>query len=145
MCHPSWGRARAAAQRLSDFARLRRVRDRIDREYAREEVQLPDTTATTVAEWLENLGLSVYAEGFFREEVAFEDLPALAEDDLVNTFEMHKIGHLRKAMASIEGLKTRNKKIPVVPVNEGAPVEDLKSKPLTNVLDANADSTASAA
>ncbi|CAL9449086.1 AraC family transcriptional regulator [Streptomyces sp. Tu 3180] len=34
MCHPSWGRARAAAQRLSDFARLRRVRDRIDREYA---------------------------------------------------------------------------------------------------------------
>ncbi|MGC2998763.1 helix-turn-helix transcriptional regulator [Streptomyces sp. G35A] len=35
MCHPSWGRARAAAQRLSDLARLRRVRDRIDREYAR--------------------------------------------------------------------------------------------------------------
>ncbi|MFD3653620.1 helix-turn-helix transcriptional regulator [Streptomyces sp. NPDC058620] len=35
MCHPAWGRARAAAQRLSDFARLRRVRDRIDREYAR--------------------------------------------------------------------------------------------------------------
>jgi AraC-like DNA-binding protein len=35
MCHPSWGRARTAARRLSDFARLRRVRDRIDREYAR--------------------------------------------------------------------------------------------------------------
>jgi AraC-like DNA-binding protein len=35
MCHPSWGRARTAAQRLSDLARLRRVRDRIDREYAR--------------------------------------------------------------------------------------------------------------
>ncbi|MFI8192437.1 helix-turn-helix transcriptional regulator [Streptomyces sp. NPDC085946] len=35
MCHPSWGRARAAAQRLGDLARLRRVRDRIDREYAR--------------------------------------------------------------------------------------------------------------
>ena len=34
MCHPSWGRARTAAQRLSDLARLRRVRDRIDREYA---------------------------------------------------------------------------------------------------------------
>ena len=34
MCEPSWGRARAAAQRLSDLARLRRVRDRIDREYA---------------------------------------------------------------------------------------------------------------
>ncbi|MBA4864105.1 helix-turn-helix transcriptional regulator [Streptomyces sp. PSKA54] len=40
MCHPSWGRARPAAQRLSDLgrqsdlARLRRVRDRIDREYA---------------------------------------------------------------------------------------------------------------
>ncbi|SEG88805.1 AraC-type DNA-binding protein [Nonomuraea solani] len=34
MCHPSWGHARAAAQRLSDLARLRRVRDRIDREYA---------------------------------------------------------------------------------------------------------------
>ncbi|MFP3986303.1 AraC family transcriptional regulator [Streptomyces sp. E11-3] len=34
MCHPSWGRARIAAQRLSDLARLRRVRDRIDREYA---------------------------------------------------------------------------------------------------------------
>ena len=34
MCHPSWGRALAAAQRLSDLARLRRVRDRIDREYA---------------------------------------------------------------------------------------------------------------
>jgi AraC-like DNA-binding protein len=34
MCHPSWARARAAAQRLRDLARLRRVRDRIDREYA---------------------------------------------------------------------------------------------------------------
>ncbi|WP_251067382.1 helix-turn-helix transcriptional regulator [Streptomyces sp. ISL-36] len=34
MCHPSWGRARVAAQRLSDLALLRRVRDRIDREYA---------------------------------------------------------------------------------------------------------------
>ncbi len=35
MCHPAWARARVAAQRLDDFARLRRVRDRIDREYAR--------------------------------------------------------------------------------------------------------------
>jgi AraC-like DNA-binding protein len=35
MCHPSWGRARTEAHRLSDLARLRRVRDRIDREYAR--------------------------------------------------------------------------------------------------------------
>src|SRR5688572_8271806 len=35
MCHPSWGRALTAAQRRSDLARLRRVRDRIDREYAR--------------------------------------------------------------------------------------------------------------
>ncbi|QFG23705.1 helix-turn-helix transcriptional regulator [Actinomadura sp. WMMB 499] len=35
MCMPEWGRARARAQRLGDLARLRRVRDRIDREYAR--------------------------------------------------------------------------------------------------------------
>ena len=34
MCLPSWGRARIAAQCLTDLARLRRVRDRIDREYA---------------------------------------------------------------------------------------------------------------
>jgi AraC-like DNA-binding protein len=34
MCHPSWTGALAEAQRLSDLARLRRVRDRIDREYA---------------------------------------------------------------------------------------------------------------
>jgi transcriptional regulator GlxA family with amidase domain len=34
MCHPSWGRALTAAQRRSDLERLRRVRDRIDREYA---------------------------------------------------------------------------------------------------------------
>ena len=34
MCHPSWGRARIVAHRLNDLARLRRVRDRIDREYA---------------------------------------------------------------------------------------------------------------
>ncbi|MDP4505763.1 helix-turn-helix transcriptional regulator [Nonomuraea sp. G32] len=34
MCHPSWGPALTAAHRLSDLARLRRVRDRIDREYA---------------------------------------------------------------------------------------------------------------
>ncbi|MEV0156540.1 helix-turn-helix transcriptional regulator [Micromonospora sp. NPDC050686] len=34
MCHPSWGRARSAARHLDDLARLRRVRDRIDREYA---------------------------------------------------------------------------------------------------------------
>lgn len=35
MCHPSWRHARIAAQRLGDLTRLRRVRDRIDREYAR--------------------------------------------------------------------------------------------------------------
>ncbi|MFF5900599.1 helix-turn-helix transcriptional regulator [Streptomyces argenteolus] len=35
MCHPGWRHALIAAQRLEDFARLRRVRDRIDREYAR--------------------------------------------------------------------------------------------------------------
>ena len=40
MCHPAWARALTAARRpvnlgnLSDLARLRRVRDRIDREYA---------------------------------------------------------------------------------------------------------------
>ncbi|RNM12552.1 helix-turn-helix transcriptional regulator [Nocardioides pocheonensis] len=34
MCRPSWGRALADAHRLDDLARLRRVRDRIDREYA---------------------------------------------------------------------------------------------------------------
>ena len=34
MCHPSWRRALTAAQHLRDLARLRRVRDRIDREYA---------------------------------------------------------------------------------------------------------------
>ena len=32
--HPSWGRAITTAQRSSDLARMRRVRDRIDREYA---------------------------------------------------------------------------------------------------------------
>lgn len=35
MCHPGWRHALLAARRLSDLARLRRVRDRIDREYAR--------------------------------------------------------------------------------------------------------------
>ncbi|MFH8800772.1 helix-turn-helix transcriptional regulator [Streptomyces sp. NPDC017936] len=35
MCHPAWKLALTAAQRLNDLARLRRVRDRIDREYAR--------------------------------------------------------------------------------------------------------------
>ncbi|MGF1427207.1 helix-turn-helix transcriptional regulator [Kitasatospora sp. LaBMicrA B282] len=34
MCHPAWGRALAEAHHLADLARLRRVRDRIDREYA---------------------------------------------------------------------------------------------------------------
>lgn len=35
MCRPSWARARAEHQRLRDLALLRRVRDRMDREYAR--------------------------------------------------------------------------------------------------------------
>jgi AraC-like DNA-binding protein len=34
MCDASWARALTAAQCQSDLARLRRVRDRIDREYA---------------------------------------------------------------------------------------------------------------
>ncbi|WP_307804860.1 hypothetical protein [Streptomyces sp. VRA16 Mangrove soil] len=34
MCRPGWALALVAAQRLKEFARLRRVRDRIDREYA---------------------------------------------------------------------------------------------------------------
>lgn len=34
MCKPEWRRARVQAQRLDDLARLRRVRDRIDREHA---------------------------------------------------------------------------------------------------------------
>ncbi|WP_405940863.1 helix-turn-helix transcriptional regulator [Streptomyces sp. NBC_00207] len=35
MCKPEWRRARVQAQHLADLARLRRVRDRIDREYAK--------------------------------------------------------------------------------------------------------------
>ncbi|MGY1456465.1 hypothetical protein [Streptomyces sp. SS8] len=35
MCRPAWRRALVQAQRLSEFTRMRRVRDRIDREYAR--------------------------------------------------------------------------------------------------------------
>lgn len=35
MCHPAWARARTAAHHLDDLARLSRVRDRLDREYAR--------------------------------------------------------------------------------------------------------------
>ncbi|MFD8555174.1 helix-turn-helix transcriptional regulator [Streptomyces fradiae] len=35
MCRPGWRRARVQAQYLAELARLRRVRDRIDREYAR--------------------------------------------------------------------------------------------------------------
>ncbi|MBN3932340.1 helix-turn-helix transcriptional regulator [Streptomyces verrucosisporus] len=35
MCRPAWRRALVRAQRLSEFTRIRRVRDRIDREYAR--------------------------------------------------------------------------------------------------------------
>lgn len=34
MCRPSWADARAEARRLEDLALMRRVRDRIDREYA---------------------------------------------------------------------------------------------------------------
>jgi AraC-like DNA-binding protein len=34
MCYATWGRALGDAHRLEDLARLRRVRDRIDREYA---------------------------------------------------------------------------------------------------------------
>nr|WP_067124810.1 hypothetical protein [Microtetraspora malaysiensis] len=34
MCHPSWTRALNEAHRRGDLARLRRVQDRIDREYA---------------------------------------------------------------------------------------------------------------
>ncbi|MBZ4320807.1 helix-turn-helix transcriptional regulator [Streptomyces huiliensis] len=34
MCQSEWRRARVEAQRLADLARLRRVRDRIDRDYA---------------------------------------------------------------------------------------------------------------
>lgn len=34
MCHPAWRQARIAAQRMDDLARLRRVRDRIDRGHA---------------------------------------------------------------------------------------------------------------
>ncbi|MFF8380482.1 hypothetical protein ACF07V_30610 [Streptomyces sp. NPDC015661] len=35
MCRPGWAEARVTDLRLRDFTRLRRVRDRIDREYAR--------------------------------------------------------------------------------------------------------------
>ncbi|MER5632288.1 helix-turn-helix transcriptional regulator [Streptomyces nitrosporeus] len=35
MCHPAWKHALTTAQHLKDLTRLRPVRDRIDREYAR--------------------------------------------------------------------------------------------------------------
>ncbi|MFJ6670546.1 hypothetical protein ACIQMJ_05500 [Actinosynnema sp. NPDC091369] len=34
MCHPAWARARTAARRREELTRLRRVRDRIDRDHA---------------------------------------------------------------------------------------------------------------
>ncbi|MFE0133629.1 hypothetical protein ACFWY6_18980 [Streptomyces sp. NPDC059037] len=33
MCHPAWSRERTAAHHLTELARLRRIRDRIDRDY----------------------------------------------------------------------------------------------------------------
>ncbi|MFF0424041.1 hypothetical protein ACFYUJ_06460 [Streptomyces sp. NPDC004520] len=35
MCRPGWAQARTTARHLEDLTRMRRVRDRIDREYAR--------------------------------------------------------------------------------------------------------------
>ncbi|MFF2775118.1 hypothetical protein ACFVU3_09430 [Streptomyces sp. NPDC058052] len=35
MCHPAWAAARTTAVRLQALRDLRRIRDRIDREYAR--------------------------------------------------------------------------------------------------------------
>ncbi|KAI8917844.1 hypothetical protein DFJ77DRAFT_321866 [Powellomyces hirtus] len=62
--------------------------------------------AENLAQWLGQQGLGIYVDAFSKEEVAFDDLKALTEDDLVNTFGIEKIGHLARILSAISDLKS---------------------------------------
>ncbi|KAI8821147.1 uncharacterized protein EV422DRAFT_55652 [Fimicolochytrium jonesii] len=64
-----------------------------------------DIPVTGVISWLRSLDLAEYAEAFTKEEVAFEDLKTLTEDDLVNTFGVEKIGHLTRMLGAVQRLR----------------------------------------
>jgi hypothetical protein len=58
----------------------------------------------TVSEWLEQLGLAQYADSFERDAVDPDLLSELTDADL-ETLGVHALGHRKKLLKAIEGLR----------------------------------------
>ncbi|KAJ3153134.1 hypothetical protein HDU89_000762 [Geranomyces variabilis] len=67
----------------------------------------------SAADWLRKLGLGIYADIFSKEDVTFDDLKTLTEEDLVNTFGIDKIGHLARIMSAVEDVKNMEASVKV--------------------------------
>ena len=89
--------SRAGADKASK-ARLRRP-SRLKRKIASKTAAPRSTATQQVAEWLENLGMSEYAECFAKNDVDISVLPDLTERDLKELG--ISLGHRRKMLAAI--------------------------------------------
>ena len=67
-----------------------------------------------IAAWLQSLGLERYESAFREHDIDAEILPELTADDLT-ALGITSIGHRRKLLAAIAGLKTRTTASPETP------------------------------
>ena len=63
---------------------------------------MQDTSGSTVAEWLISLGMSEYADSFARNDIDFDVLPELTDQDLERLGV--SLGHRRKILRAIRAL-----------------------------------------
>ena len=73
-----------------------------------------------IAEWLEKLGMSEYAQRFAENAIDFSVLPDLTDQDLEKLGVL--LGHRRKllrAIANLEGIEKGAPAVPVAPAPSG--------------------------
>ncbi|KAJ3150518.1 hypothetical protein HDU86_006396 [Geranomyces michiganensis] len=78
--------------------------------------------SASAADWLGKLGLGIYADAFSKEDVTFDDLKTLKEEDLVNTFGIDKIGHLARLISAVEDVKNLDASAKVLEQSVDSPI-----------------------
>lgn len=70
-----------------------------------------------VADWLRRLGLEQYAPAFAANDIDGEVLSELTTDDLIG-LDVASIGHRRKLLAAIAGLRGEKEAVPAAAISE---------------------------
>ncbi len=77
-----------------------------------------------IADWLEKLGMSEYAQRFAENRIDFSVLPDLTDQDLEKLGVL--LGDRRKMLRAIANLEATERSAPAVPATDTAPAADIR-------------------